>query len=187
MTIADKQAVPWSTVREQLAAWEKPALLALLKDLYETNAENRDFMDARCNTAEGHGVALEIYRAKIVEQFFPAKGHGQLMLSAARKAIRDYRKATGNLLGAADLLITYVENGIRFTQKYGYIDDGLDSSLLSALSELATLLRKEGRRYYPEVRERLMRMAEQSRRTGSGLDECVQSILGQLEEELIGW
>jgi hypothetical protein len=42
---------------------------------------------------------LEKYRRKIVEQFFPARGYGKLKLSEARKAIRDYRRATGNLTG----------------------------------------------------------------------------------------
>jgi hypothetical protein len=34
----------WSTVRHQLATWEKPALLALVKDLYETAGVNQDFV-----------------------------------------------------------------------------------------------------------------------------------------------
>ena len=79
----------WSTVRQQLTTWEKPELLALVKDLYELAAENRDFIQARGKTGEGGGEILEKYRAKIVEQFFPARGDGKLKLGEARKAIRD--------------------------------------------------------------------------------------------------
>ena len=39
-------------------------------------------------------------------QFFPARGIGKLKLGEARKAIRDYRKATGDLSGTAELLMT---------------------------------------------------------------------------------
>ena len=103
----------WSAVRRHLATWDKPALLALVKDLYEAAAENRDFIQARCQAGESGGEVLEKYRGKIVEQFFPARGFGKLKLGEARKAIRDYRKATGNLPGTAELLMTYVENGAR--------------------------------------------------------------------------
>ena len=73
MTNATKKPGGWSAVRQQLDTWEKPALLALLKDLYETAAENRDFIHARIQAGEGGGEALEKYRGKIVEQFFPAR------------------------------------------------------------------------------------------------------------------
>ena len=115
MTSTTKKPGGWSTVRQHLTTWEKPELLALVKDLYEVAAENRDFIQARSKVGEGGGETLEKYRGKIVEQFFPARGDGKLKLGEARKAIRDYRKATGNLPGTAELLMTYVENGARFT------------------------------------------------------------------------
>ena len=122
MKNATKKTGGWSAVRQQLATWEKPALLALVKDLYEAAAGNRDFIHARSKTGESGGEVLEKYRGKIAKQFFPARGYGKLKLGEARKAIRDYRKATGNLLGTAELLMTYVENGTRFTREYGDID-----------------------------------------------------------------
>ena len=174
------------TVRQQLAAWEKPALLALVKDLYETDAENRDFIHARCSTGEGGGEALEKYRGKVVDPFFPAKGYGQLKLGVARKAIRDYRKATGDLRGTAELLMTYVENGTRFTKEYGDIDDRFYSSVESALEELASLLRGQGRRLYPGFSERLASVEQMTQHTGSGYHDFVVAVVRQLEEEFIG-
>jgi hypothetical protein len=101
----------WSAQRRHLATWDKPALLALVKDLYEAAANNRDFIQARCQAGESGGEILEKYRGKIVEQFYPARGEAKLKLGEARKAIRDYRKATGNLSGTAELLMTFVEQG----------------------------------------------------------------------------
>jgi len=66
-----KKPATWSAIRQQIATWEKPALLALLKDLYETNTKNRDFLLARCQAEAGGGDAIESYRKKIVDQFFP--------------------------------------------------------------------------------------------------------------------
>ena len=184
MRNATKKPDGWSAVRQQLATWEKPALLALLKDLYEATAENRDFIHARCQSGERGGEVLEKYRGKVVEQFFPARGFGKLKLGEARKAIRHYRKATGNLPGTAELLMTYVENGTRFTCKYGDIDERFYSSVESALDELAALLRGEARGMYPQFRDRLARVEQMTDGSGWGFHDFVGDVVGQLEEEL---
>jgi hypothetical protein len=44
------------------------------------------------------------------------------------RAIRDYRKATGNLHGTVELLMTYVENGAEFTSDYGDMDEGFTAA-----------------------------------------------------------
>jgi len=103
----EKKSTGWQNVRRQLDDWSKPALIALVKDLYDASPDNRDFLLARFQAEETTGIALE-YRRKIVEQFFPTRGFGKLKLAEARKAIRDYRKATGNLIGTIDLMLTYV-------------------------------------------------------------------------------
>jgi len=174
----------WSTVRPHLATWDKPALLALVKDLYEVAAENRDFIQARCQAGENGGEVLEKYRRKIVEQFFPARGFGKLKLGEARKAIRDYRKATGNLPGTAELLMTYVENGAEFSQDYGDIDERFYSSVESALDELTALLRGEARGMYPKFSERLARVEQMTDGIGWGFHDYIGDVVGQLEEEL---
>jgi len=186
MTNATKKPGGWSAVRQQLATWEKPALLTLVKDLYEIAAENRDFIHARCQAGECDGEVLEKYRGKIVEQFFPARGDGKLKLGEVSKAIRDYRKATGNLPGTAELLMTYVENGTRFTHEYGDMDERFYDSVESALDELAALLRGEARGMYPQFRNRLARVEQMTDGIGWGFHDFVGDVVGQLEEELGG-
>jgi hypothetical protein len=155
-----------------------------VKDLYEAAAENRDFIHARCQAGECGGEALEKYRGKIVEQFFPARGFGKLKLGEVRKAIRDYRKATGNLPGTVELLMTYVENGTRFTHEFGDIDERFYSSVESALEELAVLLRGEARGMYPQFRDRLARVEQMTDGIGWGFHDFVVDVVWQLEEEL---
>jgi len=74
---------------------------------------------------------LEKYRGKIVEQFCPARGEAKLKLGEARKAIKEYWKATGDVSGKAELLMTYVEQGAEFTCDYGDIDERFYNSLES--------------------------------------------------------
>jgi hypothetical protein len=184
MTKATKKSTGWSAVRQQLTSWEKPALLALVKDLYEADAGSRDFIQARCQTGESGGDVLERYRGKIVEQFFPVHGYGKLKLGEARKAIRDYRKATGSIPGTAELLMTYVENGAQFTREYGDMDERFYNSLESALAELSALLHREARDLYPRFRDRLASVDRLASAVGWGFGDFVAEVVGELEEEL---
>ncbi len=121
-----------------------------------------------------------------MEQFFPARGFGKLKLGEARKAIRDYCKATGDLPGTAELLMTYAENGARFTHEYGDIDERFYDSMESALDELAALLRGEARGLYPQFRSRLAKVERITDGIGWGFHDFVGDVVGQLEEELGG-
>ena len=179
-----KKPAGWTAIRQHLTTLDKPALVALLKDLYEANSGNRDFLQARCQAEESGGAALESYRKKIVEQFFPSRGmFGKLKLGEARKAIRDYRKATGNVPGTAELLMTYVEKGVEFTNEYGDIDERFYSSIESALDELAALLRThEG--LYPQFADRLDKVEQLTDGIGWGFHDFIAGVASQLKDEL---
>ncbi|GBC60660.1 hypothetical protein DENIS_1617 [Desulfonema ishimotonii] len=63
------------------------------------------------------------YRKIIRNEFFPSRGFGKARLSVARKAVSDYKKVSDSVPGLADLMLWYVENGVRFTDEYGDIDE----------------------------------------------------------------
>ena len=174
----------WSALGRHLDTLDKPALLALVKDLYEASVSNRDFIQARCQAGESGGEILEKYRGKIVEQFYPARGEPKLKLSEARKAIKDYRKATGDFPGTVELLMTYVEQGAEFTHEYGDIDERFYNSVESAMDELAALLLNEARAMYPQLSERLARVEQLADGVGWGFHDYIGDVVWQLEEEL---
>ena len=184
MPKAQNDSGGWSAVRQQLTTWEKPALLALVKELYATSAVGRDLVNARCRPAQSAEAILEKYRRKIVEQFFPARGFGKLKLGEARQAIRDYRKTTGNVEGTAELLMTYVENGTYFTQQFGDIDERFYNSVESALSELASLLRGKARGLYPQFADRLAKTEQLAGDIGWGFGDFVRDTVMQLHDDL---
>jgi hypothetical protein len=156
----------------------------LVKDLHDASPENRDFLRARFDAENSGGEALEKYRRKIIEQFVPQRGFGKLKLAEARKAIRDYRKATGNVAGTIDLMLTYVENGTEFTQQFGDINEAYYNSLESVLNELGGLLRREGRENYPKCRDRLARVEQLASHIGWGYGDYVREQVAMLEDEL---
>jgi hypothetical protein len=170
----------WSATRKSLAAWEPSALLGLVKDLYEASGSNRDFIQARCLTQEAGGAVLTSYRLKIKEPFFPKRGEAKLKLGEARKAIREYRKATGHVAGVAELLMSYVEYGVEFTNEYGDIDERFYDSVESALEELATFLCHEGRELYPQFEGRLAAIERATQGIGWGFHDTIAGVVEEL-------
>ncbi len=182
----EKKSTGWQNVRHHLSNWSNSDLIALLKDLYDGSPDNRDFLQARFQAEANSGTALEKYRRKIRDQFFPTRGEGNLKLSEARKAIRDYRNATGNLIGTADLMLTYVESGTEFTLQFGDIDAPFYNSMESMLDEFAQLLLREGSELYLRFRDRIERLTAHADQLGWGYGDALQDQVHNLEDKLAG-
>lgn len=183
-TKISKPASGWTMIRQQIAKSPRPALVALIKDLHDASPENRDFLQARFDAENAGGDALERYRRKIVEQFFPKRGFGKLKLAEARKAIRDYRKATGNVVGTIDLLLTYVENGTEFTQQFGDMNEAYYNSLESSAAEISRLLLGAGKAAYGQFCERIRRVESLASNIGWGYGDFIRDWAWTLENEL---
>ena len=186
MMTSEKNPTSWSAIRKHLSGQSKEALLALVKDLYDASSDNRNFLHARVQTEAGGGTALEKYRHTIVEQFYPSRGFGKLKLAEARKAIRDYRKASDDMTGTIDLMLTYVENGTRFTCDFGDINAAYYNSLESVLHEMTQLLRKEEPALYPQFRERILQLDVYADRIGWGYGDALREYVRVLEANLAG-
>lgn len=178
-----KSTKGWSAVKQHIKDWDSGQFAALLKDLYNLSTENRTFLDARVQLNGVGDAALEAYRERVIEPFFPKRGSGKLKLGEARKAIRDYRKATGDEAGTAELLMTYVESGARFTHEYGDIDERFYSSIESALDELASLLKGKDRDLYPQFSKRLTEVDRLTDGIGWGFHDFVADVVADLADQ----
>ena len=174
----------WTAIKRHIKDWDANQLTALLKDLYNSSTANRTFLDARIQGDNGGGVAIETYRKIIVDQFYPKRGEGKLRLAEARKAIRDYKKATGNMEGTIELFLTYLENGNEFTCEFGDIDGPFYDSLCSVMDELAALLKEEGPEAYAKVRDRLDRVATKAYGIGWGYGDHINRAVEELAASL---
>ncbi len=63
----------WRIVRQHLETLDQSAVIALVKDLYEAAADNRDFIQARCHVGESGGAILEKYRLKMRNSSIPSE------------------------------------------------------------------------------------------------------------------
>ncbi len=181
----ESTSVKWLQIKTALASLEKPEIIKLLKDLFDHSIESRAFLSARFLAEGVPDAILDKYRKRIVEQFFPKRGVGKLDLRAARRTLRDYRKATSDLGGTIDLMLTYIENGTEFTSQFGDINEPFYNSLESVLDEMVSLLRTpEGAALYPRFQDRVNRLTRSASGIGWGYGDHVVEQIELLEAEV---
>jgi hypothetical protein len=117
----------WENVKAELAHFDRAALLALLQDLYAAAAGNRAFLHARF----GWGLDLLQPYKKIMDRWlWPDVFRGEeASASKAKRPVSDYRKASGDAEGVAELMVYYCEQAAGFCRDVAYQDaaylDGL--------------------------------------------------------------
>jgi hypothetical protein len=176
--------VRWSTVEEELAELGRPALLRLIKEMFDASTENQVFLASRFANLDVRESAIEPYRKRIVDQFFPARGFGKLGLREARKAIIDYRRATQDLAGTLDLMLTYVEQGTRFTNEFGDIEESFYNSMESVLDQAAKLGLSQPD-LYEQFRDRFIGLKHATSGIGWGYHDGVSEIVDELEAQIV--
>lgn len=126
----------WRDVKSLLQGWEKDRLIGLIQDLHKLSAENADFLNARLlgtDTVQ----SLAPYKKRIKQAISPAQPWKQdVQLREGRKAISDYKKASGDVRGALSLMVYYIQCGNDFTLEFGDIDETFYNSLCSMLDQV---------------------------------------------------
>jgi len=160
----------------------------MVKDLFELSADNRAFLAARLLSG-GVGMAGDSvprpYRERIHDVFYRKGGlpRTHLGLADARRAIRDFRKATADAAGTLELMMTYVETGTDYRLDFGAEDAPLFNSLASVLDEIGSACdSNDGLALYGRFRKRLLSLAERARGIGWGYGDHVRAIVEGLEE-----
>jgi hypothetical protein len=175
-------AVKWSDIKKNIQDLSKEEMLELVKDLYDNSKDIKIFLGARF--CKDNRQIYNEYKEKVIEPFYPKRGSiGKLKFAPARKAIRDYKKATNDLLGTLDLMLTYVESGTKFTCAYGDIDENFYNSLESVLSEFSELISSKSEEYLETFRERLEKLMDKASDIGWGYGDTVGDIIIPLLEK----
>lgn len=161
-----KPKVNWSSVKSALSGFERESLLALIRDLHAFSPGNRQFLHARLKL-EQDPVAER--KELIAECMSPDVYRNQpVQISKAKKAISDYRRATGDVVGEIDLMTHFVECGNQFTLEFGDIDEPFYDALVGMYVRAVTaILQLPGLQQEP-LRKRLLDVARSSEGIGWG-------------------
>jgi hypothetical protein len=183
--MAGENGPKWAALKKRLTTLDKNDLVGLIKNLHDLSPENRAFLGARfAPSEESHMDVLARYRQRVIDPFYPKRGSGRLNLADGRKAIREYRKATGDAAGTLDLCLSYVEAGTSFTLEFGDIDERFYTSLESVVMDIGKMLRTpEGADQAGTVVARLRVQAEAvAGRVGWGYADFLADAVEEIEE-----
>jgi len=178
MTVSRKKTSPtWTDVKAKLAEFDRVGLLGVVQDLYAASKDNQAFLHARFGLGED---ALGPYKATIHRWLWPDVVKNQSpSVSAAKRAIAEYKKASGQPEGLAGLMVFYCECAAGFGRDYGVADGGYFDALvrmfeqaLKASDDLETDQRDT-------MLNRLDTVRRISRNFGYGVDYAMDGLLAR--------
>lgn len=127
-------------IKKELKKLDKDKLIDLIADLYKKNKSVKEFFDFYVNPNERE--LFEKYRDKVFEAFYPKRGNNY-QLKDGKQAISDFKKMGTSADLLADLMLFYVETGVKFTNDYGDINEPFYKSLATSFFDSLTLMDKE--------------------------------------------
>lgn len=109
---------------------------------------------------------------KIIEnEFFPTRGLPKMRLSVARNAISNARKMEFPPEAMADLMLVYVETGVRFTSDFGDIDEPFYDSMEKMYRDALIFIHIEG--LQEKFKKRAWEIVEKTADTGWGFHDTL--------------
>lgn len=109
-------------LKDNLKKLSQSELVGLLMELYRKNSENKELLESKFNAGNETEI-LKKYKQLVINEFFPERGFGKLRYSKMREAIKKFKDVSRNPALLGDLMMTYVESGVRYTNEYGDIDE----------------------------------------------------------------
>jgi hypothetical protein len=152
-------------------------LIADITDLFTRFEPVKEYYQLKLSGGESEWQLVEKYKATIYKQFFPARGFGNPKLGVARKAVSDYKKISSSSEGLADLMLFYVETGIKFTNAYGDIDEPFYSSIESMYQRALEHLAKN--KLLELFEERCKQVVSNTRGIGWGFHDTLADLYQQ--------
>jgi len=152
-----KTSGQWSATSRLLRNLEPSEMIDLFRQLYLLSPDNAELIDSQFKSASGDKL-LEEYRQKIEQEFFPLRNTDDSFprMGWMKSLIRDYCKGTNDLAGTTELMVTFQEQGMKFTMEYGDINERFYDSLLSGMNDLIKMLTKDAPQLFPAFRDRLI-------------------------------
>jgi len=126
-------------IKKELKKLDKDKLIDLVADLYKKNKSVKEFFDFYVNPNERE--LFNKYQDKVFEAFYPKRGDNY-KIKDGKQAISDFKKLGSSTDLLADLMLFYVETGVKFTNDFGDIDEAFYNSVASVYSQALTLMRK---------------------------------------------
>jgi hypothetical protein len=109
-------------LKQYLKSCSQEELISEIAELYNKFPSVQDYYQIKLSPQQEKEIAAK-YKKIIEDEFFPTRGLGKARLSVVKKAISDYKKICQTDSALIDVMLFYVEQGVKFTNAYGGIDE----------------------------------------------------------------
>jgi hypothetical protein len=165
----------WSDVRGKLADFDRPGLIGLVQDLYAASKDNQAFIHARLNLGED---VLKPYKETIDRWLWPDVFKNQdASVAKAKKAITNYKKASGTADELAELMVFYCERASGFSCDVGHDDEAYLSALVRMFEQALKAVTTLPETQRPALWTRLQMVRDRSHDIGYGVGEDMDALL----------
>ena len=134
-----------TALKKHLKTCSQAELIAHIAELYKRFQPVKDYYQIQLYPQNENQVAAK-YKKIIEDEFFPARGFGKARLSVAKKAITEYKKVNKTVVGLIDIMLFYIEQGVRFTDTYGDIDEPFYISMETMYEKAVQEIIKHGQK-----------------------------------------
>ena len=129
-----------SQLKKALTGKTSKELIDEILFVHKTYPQAKDYLTAKYG--EGEGAVIKQYKEVVKNEFFPKRGLGSLRLSIAKKAISDFKKIATSQESVIDIMLFYVEQGVKFTDEYGDINERFYISVETVFEDALKLMVK---------------------------------------------
>ena len=164
-------AMSLTKLKKELQKLDKPQLIALISELYKNQKSVKEYLDFYFEPNEAD--LLPAYRERVLRAFYPKRGYNY-DLRAGKAAISDFRKLGVSAQPLADLMLYYVECGIRFTNDYGDINESFYGSLETMYEQALALMQQE--KLLSHFAERTRRVVTDTSGIGWGFHDMLTDL-----------
>jgi hypothetical protein len=162
-----------TVLKQHLKNCSKEELISDISELFKKFNSVKDYYQIKLSPQEETQVGAK-YKKIIEDEFFPARGFGKAKLSVARKAITEYRKITETPVDTADIMLFYVEQGVKFTNAYGDINEPFYNSMESMYEKAVKWIVKH--EIQDVFNERCMRIVKDTSGIGWGFHDALSHM-----------
>lgn len=162
-----------TTLKQHLKQASKEELINEISELFKTFKSVKEYYQLKLSPETEQYVG-ENYKQTIEHEFFPARGFGKARLSVARKAVNDYKKVCRDPAALVDMMLFYVEQGVKFTDAYGDIDEPFYNSMESMFESATKAIAKYGLQGVAEQRCRTI--VQDTSQTGWGFHDAFREM-----------
>jgi len=184
----------WFEIRKILAKSTDRDLLKIISELYALSKDNKNFLDSRFFQDKS---TIASYKKIIAVNLTPSNSKlrylnpwdyaSAVSLKNAKKALSDYKKATGDEYGLIELMIYYVECGTAVSLSHGDMYDQYYGSLVSVFKSALLLMGKYSHEEMLPFIDRVKLLIKKTRNIGWGYFETLHYLFkNSYETDSIG-